>query len=106
MRQLDVPGHDLHNVFYLRTYDDAACLLAALSGSQNVAVVGGGFIGLEVAATARKFGKTVTVLEAADRLMARALPPRVSVFFENVHRKHGVDIRFGSNVSGFANRLG
>ena len=99
MRQLNVPGQDLRNIFYLRTHDDAAELLAALADAEDVAVIGGGFIGLEVAATARNSGKRVTVLEAADRLMARGMPPLVSDFFERVHRSHGVDVRFNSKVT-------
>lgn len=102
MRQLNVPGHDMRNVFYLRTYNDALAFSAALSNSRSVAVVGGGFIGLEVAATACKLGRGVTVFEAADRLMARALPPRISGFFEKAHREHGVDIRLGAAITEFA----
>jgi 3-phenylpropionate/trans-cinnamate dioxygenase ferredoxin reductase subunit len=63
-----------------------------------VAIIGGGFIGLEVAATARKFDKPVAVFEAADRLMARALPPLLSDFFADAHRGKGVDLHLSAQV--------
>jgi 3-phenylpropionate/trans-cinnamate dioxygenase ferredoxin reductase subunit len=100
MRRLDVPGHDLAGVRYLRTHDDAAQLLAGLGEARSVAVIGGGFIGLEVSATARKLGRDVAVLEAADRLMARAVPPLVSEFFADYHRGKGVDLHLSAAVEG------
>jgi len=106
MRQLSVPGTELDHVLYLRTHDDAAALMEGLEQSHSVAVIGGGFIGLEVAATARKLGKSVTVLEAADRLMARALPPRLSGFFADIHRERGVDLRLSAQVSAIAGSSG
>lgn len=106
MRQLAVPGHDLRHVFYLRTCDDAVALQARLNQSRSLAVIGGGFIGLEVAATARKLGLDVTVLEAADRLMARALPPLVSGFYADAHRARGVDLVFSAQVEELVGRDG
>ena len=61
-------------------------------------VVGGGFIGLEVAASARQRGCKVTVLEIADRLMGRGVPPSVSSFFLDLHRGNGVDVRLSSGI--------
>ncbi len=106
MRRLAIPGADLENVRYLRTHDDAAALMGSLNSAASIAVIGGGFIGLEVAATARKFGKPVTVLEAADRLMARALPPVVSEFFAGFHRQKGVDLRLCAQVGRISDRDG
>ena len=65
-------------------------------------VVGGGYIGLEVAAVAVAKGVKVTVLEAAERLMARVFGPQIAEFYAAVHRQQGVDIRTGAAVSGFA----
>ena len=88
-----VGGIDLDGVFYLRHADDARRLRDRLHGAGDVVVVGGGFIGLEIAATARLLGKTVTVLEAADRLMGRAAAPEISRHFLALHRGWGSDVR-------------
>ncbi len=84
-----IPGVDLPHVLALRTLADSKRLKGALAGAESVAVVGGGFIGLEVAASARKTGKTVTIIEALDRVMKRAVSEPVSRFFEALHREHG-----------------
>ncbi|MGF6099034.1 NAD(P)/FAD-dependent oxidoreductase [Pseudomonas sp. 18175] len=81
------------NVLYLRTHDDALALRNALTPGTRLVVVGGGFIGLEVAATARGLGCEVTVLEAGPRLAARVLPPVISQALLALHREHGVDVR-------------
>ncbi|MCF8175536.1 MAG: NAD(P)/FAD-dependent oxidoreductase, partial [Burkholderiaceae bacterium] len=81
LRDLPLAGADWQGVFGLRSLDDAKGIAAALEGAQNVVIIGGGFIGLEVAAVARKKGKQATVLEAADRLMARVMPPLISQFY-------------------------
>ena len=98
VRKLPIPGSDLTGTHYLRTLDDANALEAALSEGANLVVVGGGFIGLEVAASARQRGCAVTVLEIADRLMARGVPPAVSSYFLDLHRENGVDIRLSSEI--------
>lgn len=98
VRRLEVPGAGLANVHYLRTIDDSRAIEARLRPGRNVAVVGGGFIGLEVAASARKRGCTVTVIEAADRLMGRGVMPAVSEAFLGLHRANGVDVRLGAGV--------
>ncbi len=81
------------HIAYLRTLDDAVSLGARLRKSARVLVIGGGWIGLEVAATARKLGVEVTVIEGAARLCGRSLPQTVSDFLLALHRSNGVDVR-------------
>lgn len=81
------------NVLYLRTHDEALALRGALCPGTRLVVVGGGFIGLEVAATARGLGCEVTVLEAGPRLAGRVLPPVISQALLDLHREHGVEVR-------------
>ncbi|RZA25967.1 MAG: pyridine nucleotide-disulfide oxidoreductase, partial [Proteobacteria bacterium] len=83
------PAH----VLYLRTHDEALALKSALRPGTRLVVVGGGFIGLEVAATARGLGCEVTVLEAGPRLAGRVLPPIISDALLTLHRAQGVDVR-------------
>ena len=99
LRTLALAGADALGVVGLRTLDDAKGIVSAMDAAQHVVVIGGGFIGLEVAAAARKKDKAVTVLEAADRLMARVVAPRVSQFYLDLHRAHGVDVVLGAMVS-------
>jgi 3-phenylpropionate/trans-cinnamate dioxygenase ferredoxin reductase component len=98
-RRLDAPGADLDGVTYLRTADDATMLRELQSDAESVVVVGGGFIGLEAAAVARAQGKSVTVVEAADRLIGRAVAPVVSEFYRAAHTRRGVEIRLGARVT-------
>jgi len=91
-RLLGVPGH-LSNVLYLRTHDEAVALRASLQPGSRLVIIGGGFIGLEVAATARALGCSVTLLEAGPRLAGRVLPARMSDALLALHRSHGVDVR-------------
>ncbi|MBN3855889.1 FAD-dependent oxidoreductase [Paraburkholderia sp. Ac-20340] len=86
------------HVTYLRTLDEAMALGERLRRSQRVLVVGGGWIGLEVAATARKLGVEATVIEGAPRLCARSLPDEVSQFLLDLHRANGVDIRLNAQL--------
>ncbi|MDO8347922.1 MAG: FAD-dependent oxidoreductase [Rugosibacter sp.] len=99
LRALPLPGADWQGVHGLRSLDDAKAIAAALETVQNMVVIGGGFIGLEIAAAARKKGKQVTVLEAADRLMARVVSPLISQFYLDLHSGHGVDIVPGAKVT-------
>ncbi|MCB1482602.1 MAG: FAD-dependent oxidoreductase [Rhodobiaceae bacterium] len=101
VRRLDIPGSGLSGIHYLKTLDDAVALKAALSKAERVVVVGGGFIGLEVAATACLLGCEVTVLELADRLMGRAVAPEISGHFLNAHRTRGADIRLNTGIASF-----
>ncbi len=102
-RALRLPGADAPNVLALRTRDDGVRIAEALSVCKSralpVVVIGGGFIGLEVAATARKLGLEVSVLEATPRLCARALVPMLSDWFAELHRSHGVGIELGAKVA-------
>ena len=99
VRTLAIPGADLGNVFTLRTLDDSRAIDAALTADARVVVIGGGFIGLETAASARLRGCAVTVVELADRLMARAVLPEISETFLRLHRDRGVDVRLNTGVA-------
>jgi 3-phenylpropionate/trans-cinnamate dioxygenase ferredoxin reductase component len=103
-RRLDAPGADLDGVTYLRTADDATVLRELQSDAESVVVIGGGFIGLEAAAVARAQGKSVTVVEAADRLIGRAVAPAVSEFYRAAHARRGVDVRVGMQVTWLAGK--
>jgi len=105
-RRLEAPGADLDGVTYLRTADDAALLRDLQSGAESVVVIGGGFIGLEAAAVARAQGKRVTVVEAADRLIGRAVAPVVSEFYRAAHARRGVEIRTDARVTWLAGHNG
>lgn len=105
-RRLPLPGAHLGGICYLRDHDDAVDLRARLATATNVIVVGGGFIGLEVASAARAAGRSVTVVEAADRLMARAVGPVVSEFYRRAHRRRGIDVRLSAGVTGFEGERG
>ncbi|GAA5148302.1 FAD-dependent oxidoreductase [Microbacterium pseudoresistens] len=100
-RRMSVPGADLAGIHYLRTIDDATALRAELDAADHVAIVGGGFIGLEIAATATAKGKDVTVLEALDRLMARAVAPEMSRFYADAHTRRGTRIELNATVTSF-----
>src|SRR5882757_3485115 len=107
-RQLPVEGAALDGVCYLRSIYDAIDLKARLREASEIVVIGGGFIGLEVAASACKLGKKVTVLESASRLLERAVSPVVSEFLLDMHLQHGVDVQLGETVvsiDGQAGRL-
>lgn len=105
LRPLPLAGAEWQGVHGLRSLDDAKAVAAALETAQSVVIIGGGFIGLEVAAVARKKGKKVSVLEAADRLMARVVPPLISQFYLDLHTGHGVDIVLGASVSKLVSEL-
>ena len=107
-RRLAVPGADLDGVLTLRSRADADLLRLRLERAERLVVVGGGFIGLEAAASARKLGREVTLIEALPRLMARAVGEGMSAFFAEAHRAHGVDLRLGAglaSIDGSAGRV-
>jgi 3-phenylpropionate/trans-cinnamate dioxygenase ferredoxin reductase subunit len=105
-RRLSLPGIDLDGVCYLRDLDDAARLRRHLARSDDVVVIGGGFIGLEAAAVARSAGKRVTVVEVADRLIPRSVAPVVSEFYRRAHTRRGTAIRLGAPVGAIEGRHG
>ncbi|MFP3565058.1 NAD(P)/FAD-dependent oxidoreductase [Paraburkholderia sp. SIMBA_030] len=101
-RMLSVPGSELPGVVTLRTVDDARHLAARLHRGQHVAIIGGGFIGLEVAAGAIAAGCSVTVIEAGERLLMRAVPREIAARIEARHRDAGVRFRFGAQLAAIA----
>jgi 3-phenylpropionate/trans-cinnamate dioxygenase ferredoxin reductase component len=97
-RRLPIPGSDAAGVHYLRTFDDASALDSALLEGCSLAVVGAGWIGLEVAASARQRGVNVTVVETAKLPLIGALGEEVGTVFATLHRDHGVDLRLQCQV--------
>lgn len=100
-RKLVLPGSDLDGFLELRTIEDAEGIKAWFKPGFRLAVIGGGYVGLEVAASARKLGAEVDVLEREDRLLARVAGPVLSTFFREVHEAQGVKFHFGCAVEGF-----
>ena len=98
VRKLRCPGADLPGIHYLKTIADVDGLQAAFQPGKRIAIVGGGYIGLEVAAVGAKRGLDVTVFEAMDRLMARAVSPALSHFYADEHRKSGVKLELNTGV--------
>jgi 3-phenylpropionate/trans-cinnamate dioxygenase ferredoxin reductase subunit len=101
VRPILVPNANLKGIHYLRSIADVDALREAFQPGKRLAIVGGGYIGLEVAAVAVKQGLDVTVFEALDRLMQRAVSPTVSAFYENVHRSAGVKIHLNTSIEKF-----
>ena len=99
-RSLAIPGHELAGVHVLRTFEDAAGLSSAVSEARNVVVVGGGFIGLETAASVRGRGIKVTVLERCPRLMSRGVPGLIAEMVLSKFLEEGVDVRLGAGIVG------
>ena len=102
VRTLPMPGVDLPGVFYLRTIQDVDRIREHLVARRRLAIIGGGYIGLEATAVAVKLGLVVTVLEMDTRVMSRVVAPIMSEFFEDVHRTAGVDVRTSVRVTGIA----
>ncbi|KRE41102.1 NAD(P)/FAD-dependent oxidoreductase [Knoellia sp. Soil729] len=100
-RHLDVPGADLSGVHYLRTLDDSRALHAALATRPRVVLIGGGWIGLEVAAAGATLGASVTVLESSGMPLGTVLGERIASVLVEAHRAHGVDVRTDVDVAGF-----
>jgi len=97
-RRLSVPGADLDGVYYLRSVTDADTLRQALTSSAQVVVIGAGWIGAEVAASARQLGATVAMVELASVPLERVLGPEVGAIYRDLHAEHGVDLHFGVGV--------
>ena len=98
-RTIPMPGSDSPKVHYLRTLNDVTAIRSQLFEGAKLVVIGAGYIGLELAASARKMGVDVTVLEMLDRVLARVTCPEISHFFQELHRRNGVTVRLGSGVT-------
>jgi len=105
-RRLVADGLDLEGIHYLRTIADVDRIREGFAPGKRLVVIGGGYIGLEVAATARELGLDVTVLEMADRIMNRVTCPAVSDFYNVEHTRHGVRIVTNARVRSFRGEAG
>lgn len=101
VRRLGVPGADLDGVFYLRTLADARRIRAAMAGARRVVVVGGGFIGAEVAASCRARGLEVTLIESLPVPLGRVLGEELGRIYAGIHRERGVNLYTGETVAEF-----
>ena len=100
-RLLDVPGVQLDGIHYLRTIADVNAIRSQLTKGPQMAIVGAGYIGLEVAAVASQMDADVTVIEMEDRVMSRVVPPALSEFYQKEHISHGVRLVLSTGVTGF-----
>jgi 3-phenylpropionate/trans-cinnamate dioxygenase ferredoxin reductase subunit len=98
-RRIGVPGAECDGVCYLRSLTDAIDLKARLKQAAEIVVIGGGFIGLEVASSAAKLGKNVTVVESASRILERAISPLVCSYLLDIHARHGVKVILGDTAT-------
>ncbi|MEV0842547.1 FAD-dependent oxidoreductase [Actinocatenispora sera] len=101
-RRLPVPGGDADGVHYLRTRDDSDAIRSVFGEGRRLVVIGGGWIGLEVAAAARGAGTEVTLVEAAELPLLGVLGAELATVFAELHRGHGVRLRLGARVEEFA----
>ena len=99
-RRLPIPGAEVDSVHYLRTVGDSERIKDVVGDGVRFVVIGAGWIGLEVAATARQAGASVTVLEVAELPLLRVLGPEVAAVFADLHRANGVELRFGIGCDG------
>jgi 3-phenylpropionate/trans-cinnamate dioxygenase ferredoxin reductase subunit len=104
--RLPVEGAELDGVLYLRSLDESMAAIERLARAQEIVVIGGGFVGLELAAAANSLGKSVTVLEALPRLMSRVVAPVISDFFMQLHASHGNTVLCDSAVTRIAGSEG
>jgi 3-phenylpropionate/trans-cinnamate dioxygenase ferredoxin reductase component len=105
-RKLDIPGADLSSILALRSAADADQLKASLGPGKRLAIIGGGYIGLEAAASGRALGAEVTIIERESRVLARVACKPLSDFFEAYHHKHGVVLELEAGVAGFEGKDG
>ena len=105
-RRLALPGSDLHGFLELRTIADAEAIKARLKPGFRLAIIGGGYVGLEVAASARHLGAEVALIEREDRLLARVAGRALSRFFQTYHERHGVEFYCSAHVEGFDGKDG
>jgi 3-phenylpropionate/trans-cinnamate dioxygenase ferredoxin reductase component len=106
VRKLEVPGSDLEGIYYLRTLQNCDVIRKAASNSRKVAIVGGGFIGCEVAATLRSKGLKVTLIEISSHLLSAAIDEETADWIREYHSKKGVDVLTNASVSGFIGKNG
>lgn len=102
VRKVNLPGCELGGIHYLRDLADAESIKAGVVAGQNAVIVGGGYIGLETAASLTKLGMNVTVLEMAPRILQRVTAPEVSDFYHRVHTDNGVKLHTNTAVNGFS----
>lgn len=100
-RRIDIPGSTLGGIHYVRTIADVEAIRAELGEGRRVVIVGAGYIGLEVAASCTALGASVTVLEAAPRILGRVVCDTTAQFFSELHAGHGVSIHCGTAISEF-----
>jgi 3-phenylpropionate/trans-cinnamate dioxygenase ferredoxin reductase subunit len=103
-RHLNIQGHQLAGIHYLRTIDDVDAIRAEFGPGKRITIAGGGYIGLEVASVAVVAGLAVTVLEMEDRILKRVTTAAMSAFYHGLHTSRGVVIRTSTKVSGFEGR--
>ena len=101
VRRLDLPGIGLEGIHYLRNIDDVRAIQSGMDAGKHLAIVGAGYIGLEVAAVASGLGMQVTVVELVDRVMKRVVCPPLSKFYAAEHRAHGVQILLDTGIEAF-----
>lgn len=104
VRKLEVPGSDLKGIHYLRSIDDVQGIQSELGPGKTAVIIGGGYIGLETAASLNKLGVQVVVLEMGDRVLQRVTAPEVSEFYTRIHTEAGVSIFTDKIVSGFSGK--
>lgn len=100
-RELTIPGHDLRGIHYLRSIDDVDAIRADMEPGKRLVIVGGGYVGLEVAAVAVEHGLEVHVLEMEQRILQRVTTERMSAFYHNLHESRGVHIHTRAAVTAF-----
>ena len=105
-RRLDLPGADLDGVYYLRNVEDSECIKIEFGRAKRVVIIGAGWIGLETAAAARAAGLEVTLLVSGDLPLQHVLGPEAAPTFDELHRSHGVDLRYRTTAVEIAGRQG
>jgi 3-phenylpropionate/trans-cinnamate dioxygenase ferredoxin reductase component len=105
-RRLEVPGADLTGVHYLRNVEDSERIKIDFARAERVVIIGAGWIGLETAAAARAAGVDVTLLVSGDVPLQRVLGPEVAPIFDELHRSHGVDLRYRTTATELTGRHG
>ena len=105
-RKLNLPGCQLGGIFYLRSLNDVDLIRASMGSAKKLCVIGGGYVGLEVAAVARKAGLNVTVIETQERILQRVTTPEMSDYYHQLHTERGVNIMLNQAVTGFEGENG